>query len=266
MKMLNNYIQEYQNTGELNDNFHQQFTAATDTIPILKEHRDYIEKNKLGFGDRAFHYMWYLILEELKKNFSRVNMLEIGVYKGQVISLWSLLSKRMGLLSTINAITPLSGNIPKNRLAGNRYVLKLKALFSSRFRKCLAEGNQYPIEDYESIVRSLFKRFEQNFDDIKIYRGYSTNPEIVTAVKNEKFNLIYIDGDHSYQGVVNDLNNYAPLVVDGGYLVMDDASWFLEGSVFWKGHKEVSRACDKIEEMGFKNILNVGHNRIYKKQ
>lgn len=46
---------------------------------------------------------------------------------------------------------------------------------------------------------------------------------------------------------------------------MDDASYYLEGSVYWKGHEEVSKACESIENLGFKNILNVGHNRVYEK-
>jgi hypothetical protein len=44
---------------------------------------------------------------------------------------------------------------------------------------------------------------------------------------------------------------------------MDDASYFLEGSRFWKGHREVSRASEIIEGLGFRNILNIGHNRVY---
>ncbi len=46
---------------------------------------------------------------------------------------------------------------------------------------------------------------------------------------------------------------------------MDDASWYLEGTTFWKGHEEVSRAAEIIEDLWFKNILNIGHNRVYQK-
>jgi hypothetical protein len=49
---------------------------------------------------------------------------------------------------------------------------------------------------------------------------------------------------------------------------MDDASFNLPGAEnneYWKGHKSVSDACDIIPDLGFKNVLNVGHNRIYQK-
>jgi hypothetical protein len=265
MKSLHDYTTAYSNTGAVNDKFHQEFTANTDTVPLLKEHRDYVEKNKLGFGDRAFHYMWYILLDDLRKRFERVKMLEIGVYKGQVISLWSLLSKEMKMSSQITAVTPLEGNIPKNKLMSNRYIIKIRSLFSPAFRKCIADGNHYLIEDYEAIVSSLFERFGLTFSDVKLYRGYSNNPEVLSSVTKEHFHLIYIDGDHSYEGALRDIQNYTPLIEKGGYLVMDDASWFLEGSVFWKGHKEVSRASEGIEQLGFRNVLNIGHNRVYEK-
>jgi hypothetical protein len=34
--------------------------------------------------------------------------------------------------------------------------------------------------------------------------------------------VLFIDGDHSYNGVKNDFNLYSPLVKNGGYIVFDD--------------------------------------------
>lgn len=36
------------------------------------------------------------------------------------------------------------------------------------------------------------------------------------------FDWIYIDGDHSYEGVRSDLNLYLPKVKRGGYMILDD--------------------------------------------
>jgi Methyltransferase domain len=262
---LSYFIENYQNNLECNDKYHAVFTNKTNEMPLLKDHRDYIERNKLGFGDRAFHYMWYLLLEDLKERFDNLKLLEIGVYKGQVISLWSLLKRKKEIPAKIFAISPLEGNIPNNKLLNNRVVNKLKKTFDTEYRKCVANGNNYLIEDYEGIVRLMFERLGLSYDEIKMLKGYSNDPAILSEISKEKFNLIYIDGDHSYDGVLQDIKNFTPLVAQGGYLVMDDASWFLDGSVFWKGHKEVSRACEGIEDLGFKNVLNIGHNRVYEK-
>jgi cephalosporin hydroxylase len=34
--------------------------------------------------------------------------------------------------------------------------------------------------------------------------------------------MVFIDGDHAYSSVARDIRDYAPLVVDGGYICGDD--------------------------------------------
>jgi predicted O-methyltransferase YrrM len=36
------------------------------------------------------------------------------------------------------------------------------------------------------------------------------------------FDMVFIDGDHAYSSVARDIRDYAPLVVDGGYICGDD--------------------------------------------
>lgn len=265
MSDLIQFTARYQNNGKCNDETHQLFTQKTNEHPLLKQHRDYIEQNKLGFGDRAFHFMWYLLFSDVAERKGNVKALEIGVYKGQVISLLSLLSKELKVPADISAITPLEGTVSSSSLVNNRIVNKIRRTFSASFRKQEKEGNLYKNEDYKKIIADLFTHFGLDLNNVHLHKGYSNDPSILSALKGQQFDLIYIDGDHSYEGALNDIRNFTPMVSDKGYLVMDDASWFLEGSAFWKGHEEVSRACNIIDGLGFKNILNVGHNRVYQK-
>jgi Methyltransferase domain len=265
MQRLDHFVNLYQNNGPKNDEFYQLFTQKTNELSFLKDHRDYIEKYKLGFGDRAFHYMWYLLMTSLQQRGESIRALEIGVYKGQVISLWSLIAAKAGMPAAIAAITPLEGTEPVSSLLNNRVVKKLKRMFSASFREQEKVGNLYPDEDYHKIISNLFRHFGLDFNKVQLHKGYSSNPEILSALKGQLFNLIYIDGDHGYEGAKNDIRNFSAKMIPGGYMVMDDASWYLEGTTFWKGHEEVSRAADIIEDLGFKNILNIGHNRVYQK-
>ncbi|MDA9555796.1 class I SAM-dependent methyltransferase, partial [Pelobium sp.] len=82
---------------------------------------------------------------------------------------------------------------------------------------------------------------------------------------SRSFDLIYIDGDHSYEVCKQDIENYGKLLNVSGYLVIDDASSFLPGSKFFKGILSVSKACEEINESQYLNILNIGHNRVYQK-
>jgi cephalosporin hydroxylase len=38
----------------------------------------------------------------------------------------------------------------------------------------------------------------------------------------DNVDILFIDGDHKYQAVVDDFNNYQNLVNNGGYIVFDD--------------------------------------------
>src|ERR1700730_17134781 len=48
----------------------------------IREHRKYYSQNNRGFGEDAFHAMWWTLLAEYKPGVA----LEIGVYRGQVTS------------------------------------------------------------------------------------------------------------------------------------------------------------------------------------
>lgn len=262
MKMtFSDYVSHYKNTSDHNDWIWRTFEELTNKTPFLKEHRDHIEKYELGFGDRAFHYMWYLIFTEIKPQ----KVLEIGVYMGQVISLWALICRQSGIKTSISAISPFEGNQPPKGLLNNQVINLTKSILSPLYRRHHSVGNHYERMDYLQANRSLFEKFELHFDDVNIIRGLSSDLSVLEVASKNVYELIYIDGDHRYEQVVSDIKSYLPLLAENGLLVMDDASYFLPGTVFWKGHKEVSSACKHLERMGLKNILNVGHNRIFQK-
>ncbi len=257
---LSHWKSIYKNDSETNDEIFRLFREQTDQLQVLKDHRDYIEENQLGFGERAFHFMWYIIIQSLQSSTKNPKLLEIGVYKGQVLSLWALLLKRLKIDGQLVAISPLSGNEPKSGL-----VYRFRKMFDPGFRRKIREGNIYVKQDYQKIVEDLFTYWQLSFDEVKLLRGFSNDPQIIEEVQDWSFDVIYIDGDHSYDGCLADIAHYAPLVKKGGFLCMDDAGYFLEGTRFWKGHKAVSEAVKKIPEFGFENILNIGHNRLYQK-
>ena len=254
-------VRAYKNTLSHNDELHREFTYLTDTILFLKEHRDFVERTQWGFGDRAFHYMWWLLLTEVCKSVSPVRALEIGVYKGQIVSLWKLISKRLGLETVITAVSPFEGNVRKMSRLGRR----LNVLLNSKYRTALKGGNLYPRSNYLADVERIFATFNLDLTNVHLVKGYSTDSAVLKQMGAERFSIVYIDGDHSAEGVRSDILTFGPMVEDGGYLVMDDASFFLPGSSFFKGHESVSSACESIPTPDFVNVLNVGHNRVYQR-
>jgi predicted O-methyltransferase YrrM len=71
-----------------------------------------------------------------------------------------------------------------------------------------------------------FETFQRNIASagaaghIEILRGQSDN--ILPTLPRHSFDIVYIDGDHSYRQVRQDLANAASLVRDGGLLCGDD--------------------------------------------
>lgn len=262
---LAQWIAEYRCTADGNDHIFQRFTELTDTIPWLKAHKDFVEANDWGMGFRAFHYMWLLLLDDCRRRQRSVSALEIGVFRGQTTSLWGLIAKEMGFEVAISAISPFSGNQPRSR-----FVRSLKKRLSPRYRAQKAAGSLYYDDDYYDRTKAIFEKFAGDFSAVRVHQGLSSDRAIQRAVAGGHFAVVYIDGDHSYEAVRSDIAWYALLVAPGGYLVMDDAGWFLPGRQFaeipfYKGYESVAQACATIEPMGFDNVLNVGHNRVYRR-
>lgn len=69
---------------------------------------------------------------------------------------------------------------------------------ASALREQFKNENFYPDEDYEA-----------RRDDVKLWRGFSTAPDVLAQTPKE-LHLVYIDGDHTHQGTLSDINHFAP--------------------------------------------------------
>jgi hypothetical protein len=116
----------YRDEPSVHRQIYDACTTAMAQTPALLRHRRHIEENHLGFGDRAFHWLWKLIVDVMPSHF---RFLEIGVYKGQVISLVSMLAMHEGKTSDTIGVTPLGA-------------------FGDRF-------SNYPDDDYLAAIRSM---------------------------------------------------------------------------------------------------------------
>jgi predicted O-methyltransferase YrrM len=66
--------------------------------------------------------------------------------------------------------------------------------------------------DSEYALRQRMYALESDGYDAHLFLGNSTDPEVVKQVKSlGEFDLVFIDGDHRYEGVKKDWENYGPL-------------------------------------------------------
>ncbi len=50
-----------------------------------------------------------------------------------------------------------------------------------------------------------------DLDDYKILLGDSNKPRIIAEASERMYSIVFIDADHTYEGVTKDLDNYGPL-------------------------------------------------------
>jgi hypothetical protein len=201
----------------------------------LKEHRAYFVSGQRGFGEDAFHAMWFLLFE----HFRPANALEIGVYRGQTITLMKLLSRELRFQCDVGCVSPLSAAADSVSAYGT--------------------GLDY----YQDVVQN-HQRFELPLPEF--CRSFSTSEEGTKFIGSRPWHLIYIDGNHDYPVAKSDWDQCSRTLAPDGIIVMDDSALhtdFRPPLFSTAGHAGPSQVVQEIDAGRFKEIFAVGHNRVF---
>ena len=86
-----------------------------------------------------------------------------------------------------------------------------------------------PMEDYhdDSMSGDLFTNLNKTIENIKEYQDRGliirmTSEQASNLFADNSLDFVYIDGNHKYEYVLQDLNLWYPKVKKGGYLIGDD--------------------------------------------
>ncbi len=78
------------------------------------------------------------------------------------------------------------------------------------------------------ITREMFehnlRKVDVPLEDVTLIQGLSTDEKVLADVGLKQYNLLVIDGDHTYGGVKFDFDHYLAAVDVGGYIIFDDYS------------------------------------------
>lgn len=88
-------------------------------------------------------------------------------------------------------------------------------------------GSKHP-DDFEKFYDKIYEGVVKKFsghEEAEICRMGANEWFEQYKKTGEKLDWIYIDGDHSYTGVKNDLNNAIEVVKPGGFIIGDDYKW-----------------------------------------
>ena len=226
-------VKRYPARNDLHAYMHRYF--YTRAPAALRQHRLYFAKR--GFGEEAFHAMWFLLLRQ----FRPTQMLEIGVFRGQVISLWALIARQLQMPASIRCISPFS---PASDLV-----------------------SRYPNLNYLEDVLRNFQHFD--LPPPGYHRGLSTDPQAIAYLRSEPLDCVYIDGGHDYEVVLCDYQNSVAALKPGGLLVMDDSSLYTEftpPAFSFAGHPGPSRVARELADRELEHLGGVGHQNVYRKR
>lgn len=132
---------------------------------------------------KTFHNHYHILYDICESFNNDIIYLEIGAYCGGSSSLVSL-SEKVKKIYSIDIGHPIDKTIPISNV--NKF----------KHSKC----------EYEYIM------------------GSSMDKDIINYVTHnvKKIDVLFIDGDHSKNAVIEDFKNYSDLVSDGGFIIFDD--------------------------------------------
>ena len=236
------FSQEWVDTVEYNSFIYDYFSQKVYDNLLLNKHTEVVGRYNLGYGEPAFRYLWAIVFSQMKNN---GKFLEIGVFKGSILSLSRLIFKELIISANTYGVTPLYNT-------GDKYSV-------------------YTHDDYGAGISFLYSLLEIPMDNTFIIEGVSTDSDIKKLViDNGPYDVLYIDGGHDYETVINDIELSTKILKKDGILVMDDASSMLnlpKNHKGFNGHAEVAMAIrDKIDSNDtYIHLFACGHNRVWRK-
>ena len=152
------------------------------------------------------------------------NYLEIGVHNGG----------SMGLLITNKNSKCLYGvDLFEDMYDEKKHYNKEKFLKYQYFKR-----DNLSIKKTENNL-SVIKNKYNNDVNIRLIQGNSyfdeTEKKIENTIGNKNLDLLFIDGDHTLDGVKNDFERYNKYVKKGGFIIFDDYH-----------HEIIKKYCDEI--------------------
>lgn len=122
-----------------------------------------------------------------------------------------------------------------------------KGACSVAFAQALSDnggGELHCVDILDNDFPTIRAEIEKLGDLVSSYFYHGDSAVIASEGNLPKFDLIFIDADHSYAGVRRDVDKYWPLLKEGGVMVLHD-------SVMWEG---VRRTAKELFESGVKVI------------
>lgn len=182
---------------------------TADLLKLVSGNQPFLDKGVCFGSPRPCHVFMVDLIRRLAdatgSDDMPIHVLEIGSWLGASLLTWdAALGKYNDGQGTLTSIDPHSPYITPTPDATE---------FEKQFARIMTTGLAYEI-------------FRHNTDCIKVNGGFThlraSSANALPRLRDDYFNVVYVDGDHRYEAVKFDLLESRRLLVDGGFLCGDD--------------------------------------------
>jgi len=103
---------------------------------------------------------------------------------------------------------------------------KLYLIDCWEFQPAFASEKSIVIANQQPAYEEMFTQIKEQFGDlpnVEVIRAFSH--EAVTQLSDETLDWVYLDANHTYEHVLQDIKQYFPKIKPGGYISGDDYTW-----------------------------------------
>ena len=132
---------------------------------------------------------------------------------------------QMGTEGLMDLIKELGDNSNKTMIEIGSFVGESTVLFAQSFKEViaidpfLADYDPADPTSYLFEFKNVYETYlERTGDHQNIKTIVSTSNDALDQLKGLKYDFVYIDGLHTYEGVKTDIINYLPLIKEGGVI------------------------------------------------
>ncbi len=179
----------------------------SDKLKKIYNNKPFLDHKRAVLSAPIRHIFMISTVGFMKKNkSSHLKILEIGSWFGASTLSWAQgLEEYYDSIGEIHCVDAWKPFFDMNHHKDKEYVAEMEQL----------------LED-----DTVFKIFIHNINTIKkstkmsFFRQFSD--DFFNSKKNKKYNIIFIDADHTYKSVLNDIKNSLDLIEDDGIICGDD--------------------------------------------
>ena len=137
-----------------------------------------------------------------------------------------------GLIDMINWINTIRPTKEMRIIEIGSYVGESTMIFADRFKEVVSVDpyiNDYDLEDAACSFAPFDKVYEQfvrntlSIPNVKSIRETSQNA--FSILKDQQWDMVYIDGLHTLEGVSYDIAHYKTIIKPGGFVCGHDYGW-----------------------------------------